>query len=505
MKGLFIVNLFLRKALNKMQSIGKNLIYNITYQILIVIVPLITSPYLARTLGAEQIGVYSYTYSIVYYFMILAVLGINNYGNRSIAKVRDDKVKCDKTFCSIYALQLLLSVCVSAVYVLYCIFLVKDYSTVAWIQGLYILSNLLDVTWYFYGKENFKLTVFRNAVVKVLSLILILTFVKNSNDIWVYTLIMSGSMVLGQVIVWPQLFKEIHFVRPSFTEILAHLKPVFVLFIPVLAISVFSYMDKVMLGHISGMTETGYYENAEKIISIPKALIQAVGTVMLPRTANMVAYGLDDKIQDYIKTTMVGVLFISFASAFGIAGVSSVFAPVYWGADFTKCGLIISYMTPALIFSVFGNVIRTQYLIPKELDKEYTVSLVLGAITNFILNSILIPNLGAVGATIGTVGAEFVLCFYQVWTVRRNLQIKEYFKNGFQFLFAGILMFIVVKFIGNSLPTNIVTLCIQIIVGGFLYLLGNYFFYKKTRNTFIKNVGDRFVGKIVRVFRKDFT
>lgn len=487
------------------QSIGKNLIYNIAYQILIVIVPLITSPYLARTLGAEQIGIYSYTYSIVYYFMIFAVLGINNYGNRSIAKVRDDKEKCDRTFCSIYALQLALSIFVTVIYILYCLLIVESYNEIAWFQGLYIISNLLDVTWYFYGKENFKLTVMRNTIVKVLSLVLILLLVKKSDDIGIYTLIMSGSMVLGQVIVWPQLIREVHFRKPRLNEILVHIKPVFILFIPVLAISVFSYMDKVMLGYVSGMRETGYYENAEKIISIPKAFIQAVGTVMLPRTANMLAHGLDNKIQDYIRTTMLSVLFVSFACAFGLSGVASVFAPVFWGNEFIKSGVIIAYMTPALIFSVFGNVIRTQYLIPKELDKEYTISLVLGAITNFVLNFILIPYLGSLGATIGTVGAEFVLCFYQVWTVRKDLPIKEYIVNAIPFCMIGLLMYSVVKMLGYYLPINIWTLCIQIIVGIILYLLGSYIFYKKTKNIIVKSVGDATIEKIGYFFRKEYS
>ena len=485
-----------------MRGIGKNLIYNISYQILIVIVPLITSPYLARTLGAEQIGVYSYTYSVVYYFMIFAVLGINNYGNRSIAKVRDDKELCDKTFCSIYALQLFLSLCVIVAYIVYCMLFVTNYSTVVWIQGLYILSNMLDITWYFYGKENFKLNVMRNAAVKVISLVLILITVKNSSDIWKYTLIMSGSSVMGQIIVWPKVFKEVNLKIPSVREVFKHIKSVCILFVPVLAISIFSYMDKVMLGHISGMRETGYYENAEKIISIPKALIQAVGTVMLPRTANMIAHGLDEEVQSYIKTTMVGVLFISFACAFGLAGVSTVFAPIYWGNQFMKCGDIIAYMAPALIFSVFGNVIRTQYLIPKELDKEYTVSLVLGALTNLCLNTILIPQLGAIGATIGTVGAEFVLCFYQVWAVRKDLQILEYIKNSIPFLFLGFGMFVIVKVIGMISKVSVITLFVQIIIGGIFYILGSYIYYYKTKNLFIKDMGDIIIQKVKAVLRK---
>ena len=454
-----------------MRSVGKNLLYNLSYQILVVIVPLVTSPYLARTLGAEIIGIYSYTYSVVFYFMIFAVLGINNYGSRYIAKVRDNEDDTNRIFCSIYLIQLILSSCVMIVYSLYCIFVVKQHTEIVWIQGLNIISNLMDVTWYFYGKENFKLPVLRNGVVKLLSLILILVLVKDPDDVWIYSLIMAGSMVFGQLLTWPKILKDVTFVRISRQEMLVHVKPICILFVPVLAISIFSYMDKVMLGQISGMTETGFFENSEKIISIPKALIQAVGTVMLPRTVNMLANGKNDEIKKYIKITMIGVLFVAAAFAFGLAGVAPVFAPVFWGADFVKCGTIIAYMTPALVFSVFGNVIRTQYLIPKELDKEYTISLVLGAITNFILNLMLIESLGSIGATIGTIGAEFVLCAYQVWAVRKELEITAYLKNGIPFFLIGLSMFFVVRVVGNHMRVDLITLIVQIFTGGLVYLV----------------------------------
>lgn len=453
-----------------MSNIKKNLIYNIAYQILIVIVPFITSPYLARTLGSQKIGIYSYTYSIAFYFMIIAVLGVSNYGNRSIAKVRDNKEKLNLTFSSIYVVQMTMSILMIIAYVIYLSFIAGEFKIISIIQGMYIIANALDITWFFYGMENFKVIVLRNSVVKALSLILILALVRTQNDLWVYTAIMAGSTLIGQIISWPLLLKAIKIKKPKFNDIIPHIKPICILFIPVLAISVFSYMDKIMLGAMGGMKQTGFYENTEKIISIPKSIITALGAVMLPRTAHMIANGEEEKSKEYIENTMLYVLLISSACAFGLSGIANTFAPIFWGTGFEECGKLIAYMTPALVFSVFGNVIRTQYLIPRSMDTEYTVSLIIGAIVNFIVNLCLIPKLGAVGAVIGTIGAEFSLCAYQTYSVRKYLNIKEYIRNGIMFFPIGLIMFIILKILEQVLPISIITLIIQIVIGAIVYL-----------------------------------
>lgn len=452
-----------------MSNIGKNLTYNILYQILSLIVPLITSPYLSRILGVESIGIYSYTYSIVFYFMIIAVLGINNYGNRSIAKAKDNEEKLNIEFSSIYFIQLCMSIIMIISYMIYVCLFVKEYRIIAIIQGLYILANAVDITWFFYGMEEFKVTVSRNALVKIISLFLILVLVKSKDSLWIYTLIMAGSTFIGQIIIWPLLLKKINIVKPKKEDITPHIKPILILFIPVLAISIFSYMDKIMLGFIGGMSETGFFENSEKIISIPKALITALGTVMLPRTAHLIANGEEEKSKIYIENTMFYVLLISSACAFGLAAVSDLFSIVFWGTDFYKCGKLISLMTPALVFSVFGNVIRTQYLIPRSMDKEYTVSLVIGAIVNIVLNILLIPILGAVGAVIGTVCAEFSLCAYQTYTVRKYLDIKGFIRSGIAFFPIGFIMFISIKRIDYYLQPSILTLILEILYGAIIF------------------------------------
>lgn len=166
-----------------MESVKKNFIYNVVYQILLVILPLITAPYIARTLGATAVGIYSYTNSIAYYFILFAMLGISNYGNISIASVRDNKEKLNKTFSTIYQLQFILFILAIVIYCIYSIFFVSENNLIFILQIFYVASGLLDISWLFFGLEQFKLTVFRNVVIKVITLVAMFLFVKNPDDL----------------------------------------------------------------------------------------------------------------------------------------------------------------------------------------------------------------------------------------------------------------------------------------------------------------------------------
>ena len=210
----------------------KNLIYNIIYQLLILILPLITMPYVSRVLGADGIGTYSYTYSIAYYFMIFGMLGLNNYGNRTIAKVRDDKDKLSKEFCSIYIFQLITTSAMIILYFIYILVFFEQYRYIAIIQSMYVISSMFDINWFFFGIEKFKLTITRNTFIKVLSLVLIFTFVKTVEDVWKYTAILAGSTLFSNIILFSFLKRYVKFTKINKYDVFKHFKPNLILFLP---------------------------------------------------------------------------------------------------------------------------------------------------------------------------------------------------------------------------------------------------------------------------------
>lgn len=454
-----------------MKSLQKNFLYNVLYQILLVILPLITAPYISRTLGATAVGVYSYTYSVAYYFLLIAMLGIGNHGNRSVAAVRDDREKLNKTFSSIYSLQVMTFSIAILVYAFYLVLFVKDNRLIVLLQLIYVTSGLFDIGWLFFGLEQFKLTVARNTLIKISTVVLMFVFVHKPSDLWKYTLIMSAGTLFSQAYLWLYVKKYVSFKKCSVKEIASNIKPVLILFIPVLAYSIYKVMDKIMLGNMSSYDQVGFYNNAEKIINIPMGIITALGTVMLPRMSNIVANGDKKRVDDYIRISAKLVTLLSSAIAFGLMGVSSVLAPVFFGDEFIACGEIIRLLSVTVFFIAWANVIRTQYLIPNKRDSIYLTSTMVGAILNLIINWMLIPKYQANGAAFGTIVAEFSVMLVQMVAVKNELPMRKYIMSYSPILIIGLIMVVLVDRIGIKLGVSVSTLAIQILAGGFFFCI----------------------------------
>lgn len=470
-------------------SLKKNFAYQAFYQILVLLLPLLTSPYISRVLGPTSLGIYSYYYSVANYFTLFALLGINNYGNRLISSCKKDgRYVLSKEFSSLTVVHIVVSIICIVIYLIYALILVNpDERLFAIIQGLMIVSSLFDINWFFFGLEEFKLTATRNTVVKIVTVSLIFILVRKQDDLWKYCLIMAGGMVISQIAVWPFLRKYVDFIIPSKREVLKHIKPLLILFIPVLAVSVYKIMDKIMLGQLATKTDVGYYDNAEKIITIFNTVIASFGTVMLPRMNMLFAEGKNKEGFSYLNKSLSYILIFSYAIAFGVGGVSHNFSVWFWGENYSESGNILSILVFTLPFVAFASVIRMQYLIPKHEDKAYIISVCGGAIVNFIANSILIPIYSGVGAAIGTLLAEIFVCVFQMYAVRREVHCLLYVKKSVPFLVTAVLMYVVVYFINRlNIDSIFVKLFLQIFLGATVYLIPVCFFLKDEIKIFSK-------------------
>lgn len=447
---------------------------------LTLILPLVTIPYISRILGAEGIGTYSYSYSLALYFTYITMLGLNNYGNRTIASVQDNLTKRSEKFFEIFSMQGMFFVISLMLYIVY-LFTLSGDKIVALIQIIFLFSSLFDINWFFFGMEQFQLTVFRNAIVKLVSVVLIFCLVRDSDDIYIYTLIMSLSYLVSQLWLWLYLKKYVTYTKVNFKNIIKHIKPNLVLFIPVISVSIYRIIDKIMLGNMASLCELGYYENAEKIVNVPIALFTAVGVVMLPRMTSLHSLNNKQMSEKYIDITMFTVLAFSIGALFGIIAIASEFSLLFFGNEFLKAGTIIKFLSPTIVILGFGNVIRTQILIPNKQDRIYVLSGVWGAIINLVFNIILIPRFYSIGAAIGTVIAELVVCFYQTYSLRNQIKIIQYLKEGIVFIVFGLIMLIFINLI-PSISSPYISLIIKIFVGLCVYgLLCVGYTIKKTR------------------------
>lgn len=452
-------------------TVRSNFIFNAIYQISSVIVPAITLPYLTRTLHAEGMGEYSFAYSVAYYFYIFIRLGLQNYGNRTMAYARDDETLLSKTFWDIYAFQLFMGVILSLIYIMYCVTLAPN-RVIACIFILVVMAGGIDMTWALYGLEEFKITSVRDVTIKLLTAACIFLFVKEAEDVWKYALIYSCGFFLSQVAAVLILSKQLRFVVPNFSDVLSHIKPNCLLFLPTIAISIYKTMDKIMLGSMASAKELGYYHSCENIIMVPLALITALGTVMLPRMSNLLSKGETntEKSSEIFDNSMRFAMFIATSTCLGIMTISKEFVPLFFGSGFDKCITIFNIILPSCVFLAFANVVRTQYLLPRKKDYIFIASLFTGAVVNVIINLALIPQFASIGASIGTLAAEMVVCVFQSVAVFKDANIWKNMVNSSPFMVSGIAMYVLFRNYTPSISYGWIALFLKIIICGLFYL-----------------------------------
>lgn len=479
-----------------MNSIKKNFFYNAVFQILNLAFPLITTPYIARILGANGIGMYTYAYTIASYFGLFIMLGLSNYGSRTIAFARGEKYILSNYFINIYFSQIILGIIVIPLYIYYSIY-ISQTELLSLILVLVVISNCFDITWFYYGMEEFKFISIRNIIIKGITVILIFLLIHNKNDLYKYCFLMSFSAVASQISLWPFLKGQIKFIKPNTLEIYQHLKPNLLLFSTVLFVSLFRMLDKVMLGLLSSFEELAFFELSERFTTIPLSLVVALGSIMLPRVSHLMA---NKKFQDnnIMHISFIFTIFITSSLSFGIMSVSNVFVPWFFGNGYSKCIECFLLLLPSCLFIAFANVIRTQYLLPKKYDKVYIQSGMLGAGINIICNFFLIPLWGALGASLATLLAEIFVCFYQCYFVKRFLAIYFYIKQVIPFVVAGIIMFYVNFTLVIAIPNLLYLLITKIILGIVVYffiLSSIIFLYRKHYKILINVIPIKLINK----------
>ncbi len=453
-----------------MNSVKNNYMYSLIYQILISLIPLITTPYLARILGAENVGIYSYSNSIVQYFVLIARLGILDYGSRTIAMAKD-KIERGKIFFEIYFIQILMGIISLVLYLIYLNICVSEYYLIFQIQSISILTALADINWFFFGIEKFKITVTRNIIIKFVSLISVFVFVKTKDDLIRYVLIMVLSSFLSNAVLWIFLRKEIEISSLKIRNSFQHFTPCLILMLPLLSRSIFVYLDKTMLGLMASMMETGFYEYSEKIIVMITSIVTPLGTVMLPRITNLLARHEEKKAQQYTALSLDFVVAAGSALTVGMFVLAEPIIMVFLGESYIGCIKIVKVMSLTILLVGWTNVIRTQYILPYHKDKIYALAVFLGALVDFIVNILLIPRYGAYGAAIGWVAAEIVITVTQTYFAGKNLPVFSYLKKNIGFVINSLLMGIVVKFIEKFWKMSIISL-----MGCFLSGVGIYIF-----------------------------
>lgn len=402
------------------------------------------------------------------------MLGILKYGQRLIAKSIHEEIELRKNFWSLFSTHLIFSIVSLLLYCLFTVYFVEENFYIFIIESIYVASALFDITWLFYGLENFRNVVVKNAAVKIFELILVFRYVKCPDDLWIYALISSIGIFLGQIALLPNALKAVPPIKFKIRDMKVHLKPMLILSISVIAVSLYTVFDKTLLGILTPKENVAFYEYSNKIVNIPKTFISVIGTVMFSRACKYVAINDMAMQKKYANMSLMLTGFIGMGAIFGLMGVSETFVLIYYGQEFTACAPIIVGLAPLVIVIGIGDIIRTQYMIPNEMDAEYIKCSIYNAIVNLVLSISLITllpeNFKIFGAVVGTVSAELFGCIYQFNLCKDFIKIKDIITSIFPFFVNGLVMWIILIVISANMNDSFFKLLTLISVGGISYL-----------------------------------
>ncbi len=465
----------------KRNSITKNLLFQFLNQILTLLFPLLLSPYLTRSLTETPLGIYTFTYSVSYYFIMLSMLGISRYGQRVISQNAHDKIKIRTTFWSLFTVHAAVSAVFTLSYVLFVSFYIEQNKEIYLFQSFYVLSALFDLSWLYYGLENIKNVVWMNTAIRIAECILILNFVKSPEDLWIYTLICSGGTLTGQLLLIPKAVKLIPPINFTKADLICHIRPLLFFFVSDIAVSLYTVFDKTLLGILSTAANVAFYEYSNKIVHAATKLCSVVGIVMLPRACRLAATGNVDSQKKNMEYSFLLVSFLGMGAIFCLCAVGTQFAAVYYGESFSVCGGVIKALSPLVFIIGAGEVIRAQYMIPNHMDKQYMTCMIISASLNLIISVFLIPFLEIYGAVIGTLAAELVGFVFQLILCRKSFRIGKILRCTAPFVLSGIVMFITIKVVQNFLPCSAFSLAIEIAAGAGIYLVLSFLYIARFR------------------------
>jgi len=454
-----------------MNQIRRNYLLNTLFHVLRLLTPLVVTPYLSRVLGVDGVGTFSYTYSVQTFFSLAAVLGTSAYGSREIARHRDDVQKASCLFWEIWLLSVgtaLVSLLGWGILILFS----DQHRLYYTILTFCLLAAMLDISWFYTGLEQFPVIALRNIGLRLAEAALIFLLVKQPEHLYRYVLIMAGGTFLGSAALWAGVRRNLcsvswHTLRP-----LRHLRQTFIYFLPSVATSVYTVLDKTLIGMITGdAAENGAYEQATKIMEVAKALaFTSLNVVLSPRSAYLCGQGRQEEARRGLHSSLNFMLLLSVGMAFGIAGVAGVFVPWFFGDGFEGVVLLLRCLSPILVVIAVSNALGYQYYDPAGLRQKSAGFLAVGAGCNLVLNCLMIPRFGGAGAVVGSVVSELVITALYLEHCDGWLRLWDLLRMGWRKVIAGVVMLPVLLRNGQDCAPVTSEVLLLILQGILIYL-----------------------------------
>ncbi|PEG94100.1 flippase [Lactobacillus sp. UMNPBX10] len=452
-----------------MKKVLNNIVYQAIYQLLQIILPIITVPVISNALGPKGLGIYNYTTSIVNYFVLFAGLGLSNYGVREIAQCRNNKKELSRKFFELEGMSLLVSILIFAVYFLCTVFL--RYSDYYFIELLLVAGAVLDISWFYIGIEDFGKVSLSNAIIKIISFILIITLIHNYSDTKLYVLIQVSSTFLSQTILWIFLKGKINFVRVSISSMTKHIAPAAHYFISKIAISLYTTLNKTLLGILGTVAAVGYYSNAVTLYSMVVMVMTSVDEALLPRMSRLVGEGNGKKAINLMEKVVHLSLGITIPAMFGLMITSSKLVDWFFGPKFEILKILLPIVSPLVVIMPLGISIARQYLVPKGNIRGYNYSVISAGVISIVINILTIPKIGVYGAILATFVSETINTSIRIRELLKNTTFKFHYFIIVKYTMISVIMSLVIFLSTFNLASSVYTTLIQIIIGMCVYAI----------------------------------
>ena len=453
-----------------MGRITKNYFYNLAYQLLTILTPIITAPYLSRVLGADNLGIYGYVNSSGNVITTLALLGIYAYGNRQTAYVRDNKDDLNKTFWEIMLLRCILGTVGTAVYFAYA-YINGTYSFFFLVYYPYLLAMFLDCSWIFVGLEDMKPAVIKNFVTKLVNVAGVFLLVRKRDDVWIYLLMLAVTTLIANISVYTQLKRYVGRPQADRHNLMTHLKSSVALFLPQLASVFYLQVDKVMLKWLTGTTnQVSFYDQAEKIVTIPLSLITVISTVIMPRIANEFRKGNTERIEQLLVKAGRITLLMAMPMMAGVFCIARQMIPWYLGDEFIPSATAIMVLSPIILLNALSGISGKQYFTATDQTGILLKSYVAAAVMNVAVNAVLIPRYGFVGAAVATLLSSLISVTVQYFCLCRQINVRPLLPTGVKYLLGALIMGAAVTAATYHMNASALTTVIQVAIGALTYM-----------------------------------
>ena len=457
------------------KSIAKNAVFNMGHNAVLVVFPLVTSAYVARTLGATGVGVVSSAQNLITYFTMIATLGIPSYGVRAIAQAKINKEECNKVFSELFIINFISTVFSLACYAMLILVLDKTLfsNSLHVIFASLIAMNIFNIEWLYQGFEEYKYITIRSISVKIVSLILMFLFVKTERDVNYYAIIICFGSVGNYLLNLSQLKKYVSITLRGL-NLKRHFKAIFTFFASVIAVEIYTLLDVTMLTYMCRSENVGYYSNASKIVKIIANTITAIGAVLLPRLSLYFGNRDEKQIRKLISNFFDVITMFSLPCCIGIFLTADELIPVLFGASFLPAATTIRFLCPLAILLPLSGGIFAQILQTSGKEKDYLICVCTGAVVNVILNALLISRLQENGAALASVLTEFCVNIVMLMFSQKVIRISYISRDFITSLMSCVVLAVLVKMVNLYVPihSNLLLLLVEVIVGVMGYLTG---------------------------------